>query len=194
MISPRSQGPQPTPESASQTMVWVPAGNPRLTGNRVPPGLQGNPMGPAEYHRRLQFRVQAMMDQAGPEETLMALEALVPEAAAALEDAYPVQVAEILFEMTDSLTRATLAEQLARVAWPVTPRAAAQGAEAAMAATGLRAWLRLAVPPEAAAEDAFSEAFGRAPPAKKTPSKRTPRANDAATFAVRNATSVADRA
>jgi len=122
MISPRSQGPQPTPESASQTMVWVPAGNPRLTGIRVPPGLQGNPMGPAEYHRRLQFRVQAMMDQAGPEETLMALEALIPEGAAALEDAYPVQVAEILFEMTDSLTRATLAEQLARVAWPATPQ------------------------------------------------------------------------
>lgn len=148
MISPRSQGPQPTPSGASRAIVWAPAGNPRLTGIRVPPELQGKAMGRAEYLRRLQFRVQAMMDRAGPEETRLALEALVPEAMQAVEDADPAQVAEVLFEMTDSLTGATLAEQLARVTWPAMPKEAAPGAETAMAATGLRAWLRLAVPAE----------------------------------------------
>jgi hypothetical protein len=148
MISPRSQGQQPTPESASQTMVWAPAGNPRLTGIRVPSELQGKAMSRAEYLRRLQFRVQAMMDRAGPEETQMALETLVPEAVSAVDRAFPAEVAEILFETTDYLTGATLAEQLARVMWPATPKAAAPAAAAAMAATGLRAWLRLALPQE----------------------------------------------
>ncbi len=133
------------PASASQTMVWAPAANPRLTGIRVPSELQGKAMGRAEYLRRLQFRVQAMMDRAGPEETQKALEALVPEAVSAVEGADLAQVAEVLFETTDSLTGATLAEQLARVNWPALPKAAAPEAAAAMAATGLRAWLRLAV-------------------------------------------------
>ena len=148
MISPRSQGQQPTPASASQTMVWAPAGNPRLTGIRVPSELQGKAMGRAEYLRRLQFRVQAMMDRAGPEETQMALEALVPEAVSAVDRAYPGQVAEVLFEMTDSLTGAALAEQLDQVKWPVLPKAVTPEAAAAIAATGLRAWLLLAVPQE----------------------------------------------
>jgi hypothetical protein len=78
----------------------------------------------------------------------MTLEALIPEAVSAVEGADPAQVAEILFEMTDSLTGATLAEQLALVKWPAIPKAAAAEAAAAMAATGLRAWLRLAVPLE----------------------------------------------
>jgi hypothetical protein len=105
-------------------------------------------MGRAEYLRRLQFRVQAMMDRAGPEETQMALEALLPEAVSAVDRADPGQVAEVLFETTDSLTGATLAEQLARVKWPAVPKEATPVATAAMAATGLRAWLRLAVPAE----------------------------------------------
>jgi hypothetical protein len=148
MISPQSQGHQPRTASILQEIVWAPAGNPRLTGIRVPSELQGKAMGRAEYLRRLQFRVQAMMDRAGPEETQMALEALVPEAVSAVDRADPGQVAEVLFEMTDSLTGATLAEQLARVTWPAVPKEATPVATAAMAATGLRAWLRLAVPAE----------------------------------------------
>jgi hypothetical protein len=148
MISPQSQGQRPKPASASQTIMWAPAGNPRLTGIRVPSELQGKAMGRAEYLRRLQFRVQAMMDRAGPEETQMALEALVPEAVSAVDRAFPGQVAEVLFEMTDSLTGATLAEQLDQVKWPVLPKAATPEAAAAIAATGLRAWLLLAVPSE----------------------------------------------
>lgn len=143
----RSSAP-PATFAPDPLILWVPAGNPRLTGIRVPAELQGKPMEQAAYLRRLSWRVQAMMDAVGEAETRRLLETLAPDAAWAVERAHLGEMAEVLFEMSDSLTGAMLAEQLSEAQWPEMPTAAPPSVAKAVAATTLRVWLCLAVPQE----------------------------------------------
>ena len=136
---------QPGPEIAT----WAPKGvDSRLAGLLLPRRLLLAPISLGDAQSLMAARVQGMVNLMQPAQARAALEALLPgDARMALE--VPLsEVGEVLVQQTDPVMSGPLGDAWGDLTWPLTASPATEAAERRVAGTGLRTWLRLAMPPE----------------------------------------------